>query len=142
MRFEDIPEDNFTNLKGGSEQVLSDALLINQGQALTEPDLFTKGIYPLHIVPGVYSIFAKKHNDKLMEIITKVEDRAIKNWEIERQSDIDANEMMESDLKCKLNVPPWILAEILFKYDVTPETSGGEFQKIVKTHYSRCWLGD
>ncbi len=139
--FEDIADDGFGALEGGSENVLANAFITNTGAALTEYDLFGEGRYPIHSVPGVYTLFVQKDNKNQITFITGVEDFAMKSWEEDRANDLAMNEIRGADQRCKSNIPMWILAELMFIHDVTPE-DGYAFEKAVKTHYPKCWLSD
>ncbi len=141
MKFEDYKDDGFNSLTGSSEQVLGNAFTINTGAALTEYDLFTEGRYPIHHVPGCYTLFVQKDSKKQLTFVTAVEDLAMKAWEEDRANDVAMNGIRGNEQRCKSNIPMWILAELMFVHDVTPD-DGVAFEKAVKTHYPRCWLSD
>ena len=109
-----LADDGFGALTGSSENVLGEAFVMNTGAALTEYDLFPEGRYPIHSVPGQYTLFVQKDNKKQITFVTSVEDFAMKLWEEDRANDIALNELAGKDQRCKQNIPQWVMAEMLF----------------------------
>lgn len=140
MRFEDLTDDGFGALQGGSQQVLGEAFANNTGAALTEYDLFPEGRYPIHSVPGQYTLFAQKDSKNQLTFVTAVEDSAMKAWEEDVARDRAFNEIAGKDQRCRTNVPPWIMAAMMFNHDVMPEDP--HWEKTLKQHYPRCYLTD
>ena len=140
--FEDIEDFKMTDLDGTSQQVLTDAWMMNTGAALTEADLFTAGSYPIHHEPGMFTIYAKKVNDNTMEMRTVVEDWAIEAAKKELVDEKALNELRPASDRCKHCVPMWIRTEIMFKHNINPDLEPEKYEQIIWQEYRDCWLDD
>ena len=134
--------DIFDALKGGSEQVLGEAFLLDTGKALTEKDLFTEGSYTLHHAPGQYILLAHKFADGSIRFEAKVYKTAEEIFDRELQADREANEHRPMDEKVKWNAPPWIIALALFEHNVNPEDDMEKFEKVLYTYYPKYWIDE
>lgn len=139
MKFEDIKEDDFSNLKGSSEQVLGEAFVMDTGKALIEPDLFPEGTYPLHQGPGFVVLAHKLANGNIkFEALVSKDIEA--NFELELRDDRDANLHRPADQRVKYNCPPWIMALLLFEHNVSPHEDNEKFEKKLYENFPKFWI--
>lgn len=138
--FEDLQDDGFGALSGGSEEVLAGAFALDTGKALTETDLFPEGTYPLHTSPGQYILLAHKVANGNIRVEARVYKSAEALFELELERDRARNELVPKDQKCKYNCPPWAMALLLFEHDTAP--GHDNFEKKLYENFPRYWLDD
>ena len=142
--FEDIEDFKMTDLDGSSQQVLTDAFMMDAGAALTEADLFTAGSYPIVQEQGMFTIYAKKVNNNTIELRTVVEDWAIeaakKDLAHEKAVYEKAIETKTEGVICKYCVPAWIQAELMFRFGVSPEIDILDYERTLWREYPHLWV--
>ena len=117
-----------------------EAIAMDTGAALIEPDLFTEGTYPIHTAPGQYVLMVHKFKNGNVKFEARVYKHAEETFNKELERDRHANELSPADQRCKYNCPPWILALLLFEHDTAPGQP--DFERKLYENFPNCWLDE
>ena len=136
--FEDYKWDT-TDLHGDSDQVLTDAFVMDYGKAVTTTDLATAGRYPLHSEEGV-EIFSEKNDAGQVQIVVNVMPYRWDNYWAKVQAMKDKWNDVKGEEKPWYHLEGFVIAILTAIHDVHPMWDEAEFEKVLWREMPDAWI--
>ena len=138
----DLTGDKFDTLEGDSMSVLAGAYFMDTAQAISENDLLTSGVYPIHERKGEYRVEAEKFRNGTYKIWFHVMDRMWDQWkhDVRVTKEMWENKSDDTTGKPVYLVPRWAQIMILIRFGVHDSINELAFEEVLAKEFPDCWI--